>query len=196
MARANTYQALDGLVRRGAARRAATIPARYAALAPDMVVDGLQRGFLKDLGALQESLRALPVGRGAESGRLVIHDDWRAFESGAAKAVDQASEEVLAVAGPWAPAVMDALVRARGRGAAVKALALGRPAPQGLAVRDVPEHDLLAYWSGRPLAVVLDRSTAWCGIQPEHGGGGGIETAHAALVPFLRHLLRRELATA
>lgn len=59
-ARANTYQALDGLVRHGAARRSATIPARYAAFAPETVVAELERRMRRDLESLAATLKSLP----------------------------------------------------------------------------------------------------------------------------------------
>src|SRR4051812_3639255 len=60
LARANTYQALDGLVRQGAARRSATIPARYAAFAPETLIGELERRLKRDLDSLAATLRSLP----------------------------------------------------------------------------------------------------------------------------------------
>ncbi len=198
LARANTYQALDGLVRRSAARRSATIPARYAALAPDAVVGELDRSFRRDLEGLHQSLLALPHGATSGSWTLVPHDDWTGFTTGAALAVREAREEVLAVAGPWAAPLLDALTLAQQRGLAVRGMSLGPPptAHPGLTVRDVPDAELRAYWSGRPVLVVVDRTQAWCGVEQSPGAGSGIETTHGSVVPFLRHLLRRELAAA
>ena len=195
LARANAYQALDGLVRRGAARRSATIPARYAALSPQQVVETLERGFGKDLEALHVSLRSLPQAAHAAEA-LVVHDTWRTFDASLVRGLGQAREELLAVTGPWAPAMLDSVAAARARGVVVRALALGGPAPEGMSLRAVPPQELLAYWSGFPVAAVVDRAAAWCGVLRPGGEGSGIETTHAAAVPFLRHLLRRELATA
>lgn len=160
---------------------------------PDAIVGELERSFRRDLEGLHQTLRALPRGAAASSWTLASHDDWTGFTTGAAHAVREAREEVLAVAGPWAASLLDALDDARQRVTA-RALSLGRTAHAGLTVRDVPDKDLRAYWSGRPVLVVVDRAQAWCGVEQSPGVGSGIETTHAAVVPFLRHLLRRELA--
>jgi len=60
LARANAYPALEGLVRRGAARRSATIPARYAAFSPEALIGELSRRMRRDLDALAARLSALP----------------------------------------------------------------------------------------------------------------------------------------
>lgn len=89
LARANTYQALDGLVRRGAARLSATIPARYAALAPEAVVTEIGRRTNRDLEALSATLRSLPRAETAPALRAdIAAPDVRA-------AVEQAIAEVV-----------------------------------------------------------------------------------------------------
>src|SRR5512140_2935264 len=99
LARANTYQALDGLVRRGAARRSATIPAKYAALTPDAVVAELERRTRRDLEALAASLRALPR---ADSSATSADADLETAN------VDQAVEQALAQV---VPLLRSALIR-------------------------------------------------------------------------------------
>ena len=89
LARANAYQALDGLVRRGAARRSATIPARYAALAPDAVVAEIERRTKRDLEALGATLRGLPR---AEAAAAV---DAELDEASVTEAVEQALAQVV-----------------------------------------------------------------------------------------------------
>ncbi len=89
LARANTYQALDGLVRRGAARRSATIPAKYAALAPEAVVAEIERRTRRDLEALSASLRSLP--RAEAAVQLSVEAD----ETNVAEAVEQALAQVV-----------------------------------------------------------------------------------------------------
>lgn len=193
LARANTYQALDGLVRRGAARRSATIPAKYAALAPDAVIGELERGMRRDLDSLHQVLRALPREGAVEQTAVTSFDAWPDFEGAAVSAVRGAREEILAVAGPWSPALLDAVADAARR-VATRAVSLGDPAPAGLPVRAVAEADLIGYWSGLPVAVVVDRTLALSGTRDSGGSGRGIVTTHGGVVPFVRHLLRRELA--
>lgn len=193
LARANTYQALDGLVRRGAARRSATIPARYAALTPDAVIGELERAMRRDLDALQQTLRALPREGAVEQTAVTSFDAWPDFERAAIGAVRGGREEILAVAGPWSPALLEAVADASRR-VATRALSLGTPAPAGVSVRVVPEADLIGYWSGLPVAMVVDRTLALSGTRDAAGTGRGIITAHNGIVPFVRHLLRRELA--
>lgn len=89
LARANSYQALDGLVRRGAARRSATIPARYAALAPEAVVAEIERRTKRDLEALSATLRALP------RGEAIAAADGNVDEVSVSEAVEQALAQVV-----------------------------------------------------------------------------------------------------
>ena len=89
LARANTYQALDGLVRRGAARRSATIPARYAALTPEAVVSEIERRTRRDLEALSASLRSLPR---VEAG---LASNVEVDETNVTEAVEQALAQVV-----------------------------------------------------------------------------------------------------
>jgi sugar-specific transcriptional regulator TrmB len=195
LARANTYQALDGLVRRGAARRSATIPARYAALTPDAVVGELERGFRRDLETLHQALRTLPRAARASGDGVTVFDRWDEFEQHAATTVIRAREEVLAVAGGWAGTVLGALADRAAQGLAVRAVSLGDAGgPQGIAVRPVSTDDLVSYWSGLPVALVVDRTEALTGLRLPDGTGSGMATTNATLVPFMRHLLRRELA--
>jgi len=158
------------------------------------VVGELERGFRRDLEGLHQSLLALPRGAAPASWALVSHDDWTSFTSGATLAVRESREEVLAVAGPWAASLLEALTAAQQRGLSVRAMSLGSTPHPGLTVRDVPDEELRAYWSGRPVLVVVDRAQAWCGVEQGPGVGSGVETTHGAVVPFFRHLLRRELA--
>lgn len=192
LARANAYQALDGIVRRGAARKSATIPARYAALSPNAVVAEIERAFRRDLTTLQDHLRRLPA-TAEGSVDVASHATWERYRDAVVRCVDAARQEVLAIGGPWEPALAAALTGAVARGLTVRAVWLGLPAPDGATVRAVDTAELRAYWSGLPVAVVADRAHALCGVVHEPGVGGGIETSHAAVVPFLRHLLRREL---
>jgi sugar-specific transcriptional regulator TrmB len=195
LARANTYQALDGLVRRGAARRSATIPAKYAALAPEAVVAELERGLRRDLETLQRELQALPRGSRSEGGAIHVSETWVDFIERAVAAVSRAREEVMAVVGPWAGPLLDALTTAAARGVAVRALSLGEAGDRpGITVRSIGADELVPYWSGYPVAVVVDRVEAMSAILFPDGSGGGVAATHAAVVPFVRHLLRRELA--
>ncbi len=89
LARANTYQALDGLVRRGAARRSATIPARYAALAPEAVVAEIERRTKRDIEALSATLRSLPRAESA------VDLETAVGEADVTEAVEQAIAQVV-----------------------------------------------------------------------------------------------------
>ena len=77
----------------------------------------------------------------------------------------------------------------------MRALALVGPGPRSAAVRAVSEQDLVAYWGGRPLLLVADRITAVCGVFAADGSVAGISTSSPGIVPFLKHILRRELAS-
>ena len=62
-------------------------------------------------------------------------------------------------------------------------------------MRAVPESQIESYWGGLPIAVVADRRRAVCAVASAVGATG-VATEHPAIVPFVRHLLRRELASA
>lgn len=199
LARANVYQALDALVARGVARSSGGRPATYRAADPADAIAVLARRVDLDLKTLAGELgvRTGPswwtaATAGGEMERL---DGPAALFDAAAAAADAAEHEVLAVLGPWAPRVGESLARARGRGVAWKVVSLGAPAPEGASLRAVPSAELTAYWGGLPVALVCDRTTAVCGIL-SGTRADGIRTASGGLVPFLRHLLRRELTAA
>lgn len=194
IARANVYQALESLVRRGAVRKAATIPSQYSAAQPAALIAQLERSFRHNLLELDESLSRLPkVSAVAAPGlELILAADQ--LLARAVAAAGSAGSELLAVTGPWAAELNDALGRAGSRGAAVRCVSLGEPGPEGALVRAVPERDLQAYWGGLPVAVVADRARAVFGVLAGGGLASGLDTTAGGAVPFLRHLLRRELA--
>ncbi|MBI4541683.1 MAG: hypothetical protein HY705_01500 [Gemmatimonadetes bacterium] len=195
VARANAYHALDGLVRRGAARLAETKPARYVALAPAELLGRIGRSWQRDLATLETELQALPRREApAALAAFELLHDREPLVAGAGACADHASRELLAVVGPWVQALYPALERARQRRVNVRALSLGSPAPPGGGVRPVGVEELLAYWGGFPIALVADRVNAVCGIIAEDGSASGFATAEVGVVPFVRHLLRRELA--
>lgn len=196
IARANAYHALEGLVRRGAARRAETKPARYVALAPAALLAEIGRSWQRDLATLETQLQALPRhGAGAAPRAFELLHDRESLVATAGACADQASRQLLAVVGPWVQALYPALERAKQRRVSLRALSLGTPAPPGGALRPVRVEELLAYWGGFPLAVVADRVNAVCGIIAQDGSASGLSTAEVGVVPFVRHLLRRELAS-
>ena len=193
IARANVYQALEALVRRGAGRKSATSPVQYAAAGPAALLAQLERSFRHSLSQLEEELRSLPlagVGGVAELEMLTSVDQLMAR---AMSCVDSATGEVLAVTGPWATPMNARFPLAQARQVQVRAVSLGDPAPEGSIARPVPEEQLADYWGGFPVAVVADRARAVFGvIQGDHASG--VATTAPGAVPFLRHLLRRELA--
>jgi sugar-specific transcriptional regulator TrmB len=214
IARANVYQALEGLVRRGAARRSATMPAQYAAISPSTLVAELQRTFRRDLAELEVELRSLPQ-RGNGSGVAAGLEALGGGGSGqllerAAACADAAREEIFAITGPWAAALNDALERAVRRAVRVEAVALMAPSAGVAALRPASEEELRREWGGFPVAVSADRARCVLGAldaaggrsgegrgggSGEGGGGGaiGLVTEFAAVVPLVRRLLAREV---
>jgi sugar-specific transcriptional regulator TrmB len=194
IARANVYQALESLVRRGAARKASTIPVHYSAVGPAALLTELERGFRRDLLALDDELQRLPLALGsvASAPELIVSADR--LLSRAAVAAGDASTELMVVSGPWAPALADQLVRATGRGVSVRSVFLGEPAPPGATVRPVDDAELRAYWGGLPVGLVADRRRAVFGVLAGDGTASGLDTTAPGAVPFIRHLLRRELS--
>jgi sugar-specific transcriptional regulator TrmB len=199
LARANVYQALDALVARGLARSSGGRPTTYRAAEAAAAVTVLAMRTDEELKELAAELgvphRARARTHDAAVPGVEILDGRVALFAAAIESADAAAHEVLAVVGPWAPSVVEALSRARLRGVAWKVVSLGAPAPEGAALRPVPPAELAAYWGGMPVALVCDRAQVVCGIVSEERTEG-IRTTSPGLVPFLRHLLRRELATA
>ncbi len=195
LARANAYQALEGLVRRGGARKTATKPPRFIAIPPESLVGELERRVRRDLGALQDELSKATVTGASTMDSEPLHDAATLLAR-AERCVTGSSQELLAVLGPWVSGLFPVLDRLRGQKKTVRLLALGEPAPGGAIVRAVPDGELLAYWGGRPVLMVSDRTSAVCGTIHEDGSATGLATSSPGVVPFLRHLLRRELASA
>lgn len=194
IARANVYQALEALTRRGAALKSATDPVRYSAAGPAALAATLERSFRRHLADLEEELQSVPIAGTGGRSELELLTTADQLLARAASCADAASSELLAVAGPWAGPLHERLPAALRRRVQVRALSLGEPAPEGVMSRPVAEQELLAYWGGLPVAVVADRSRAVLGVLQNGQAASGIATAAAGVIPFIRHLLRRELA--
>ena len=194
VARANAYQALDGLVRRGAAQKAGSAPAHYSATAPGVLIAEFERSYRRDLSVLEERLRQVtPQNAVAEPPPLPVHDPDVLLDH-AAEICRAARTELLVVMGPWASSLIAPIAIARGRGVAARIVSLGEPAPEGAALRTAPVAEVRAYWGGLPVLVLADREHAVCGVLGEAGRATGIVSSSRGLVPFLRHLARREFA--
>ncbi len=198
LARANVYQALDALVAGGLASARSDRPVIYTPVAAGQAIAKLAAGVERDLTTLAGELGTpaatrnsrRPRGEGFE--RL---DGVDALVAAASAAIESAGREILAVVGPWVAPLAPVLQRARERGLACKTVSLGAPAPEGAVVRLVAEDELRGYWGGFPLLLVCDRVHAVSGVVTGDEASG-VETRSPGLVPFLRHLLRREFATA
>lgn len=192
IARANVYQALESLHRRGAARKTATSPVQYIAAGPAALVQELDRGFKRDLTELEDALHALPLGASAAAQLEQLASREQLFNRASACA-DQARSELLAVLGPWAAPIFPRIEAAAGRRVQTRVLSLGSPSPDGAVQRAVTTEVLDEYWGGLPLIVIADRDRAAAGILTDQNASG-IMTTMPGVIPFLRHLVRRELA--
>ncbi len=198
LARANVYQALDSLVAGGLASAPGGRPVTYTAVGANQVVAKLASGVERDLATLAGELGIRLASRSSRRPSDQVFerlDGLDALVAAAAAAVESAGREVLAVVGPWAAALVPVLESARRRGLACKVVSLGAPAPEGAVVRVVAEDELRGYWGGFPLLLVCDRVHAVAGVVAGDRTSG-VETRSPGLVPFLRHLLRREYAAA
>lgn len=196
LARANTYDALEGLAGRGAVTRLPGRPVRYAALDSDALVLRLRREYSTDLDSLADALSR--VRQAQPKAGLAAVETLAEPASLFARAIDcarSARSELLAVVGPWAKDTFTDLEAVRGRVNA-RVLSLGRPAPADAMVREIPTREIEAYWGGLPVALVADRRRTVCGVVRGEGDAAGIATEHPGVYPFVRHLLRRELASA
>ena len=196
LARANTYDALEGLAGRGAVTRLPGRPVRYAALDSDALVLRLRREYSSDLDSLAEALsRARQVRSMAGLASVESLADPASLFARAIDCARSARSELFAVVGPWAGETFADLEGGRG-GVNRRVLSLGTPAPAGAAVRQVPTREIEDYWGGLPVALVADRRRAVCGVVRGAGDAAGIATEHPGVIPFVRHLLRREFASA
>lgn len=191
IARANVYQALESLYRRSAARKTATNPIKYIAAGPAALLHELERDFRRDLTELEQELHSLPLAPGATA-QLEQLQSTDQLLSRATHCVDQARTELTAVVGPWAAPMFSRFAAARTRRVQLRIVSLGEPAPEGAGVRQVSEPELVEYWGGLPVVVVADRERAAAGIITG-AGASGIMTTMPGVIPFLRHLVRREL---
>jgi sugar-specific transcriptional regulator TrmB len=198
IARANIYHALDTLVARGLASTSGGRPGIYRAASPHDVLARLTGQCDRDLAALAQDLGIQPTVGGsrepAPAATLEMIVDRSTLMTSAARCAADATFEILAVVGPWAPEVSAALVQARRPAMTWKVVVLGAPAPDGALLRPVPTAELVGYWGGLPIAVLADRTRAVCGTV-DGDRCDGVATTSPGLVPFLRHLLRRELAS-
>jgi sugar-specific transcriptional regulator TrmB len=197
LARANTYDALEGLAARGAVTRLPGRPVRFAAVEPDVLIGRTRRELAQDLDSLARDLSAIEPSRRRAAAQAIEPLAGRAaLLDRAVECARGAREELLAVVGPWVSDAYRDLEAARGRRIATRLLSLGTPAPVGAVVRAVPPGEIEAYWGGLPIALVADRRRAVCGVVGRSESASGISTEHPGVIPFLRHLLRRELASA
>ena len=197
LARANTYAALESLVARGAAARLPGRPARDVATDPGALIGRLERELKGDLALLSGQLASVARSSNAAAPQTVetLTSASIVLERMAACAAS-AESELVAVVGPWAAKIYPDLASKASRPRlSVRLLSLGSPAPAGALVRPVAESDLRAYWEGLPVAAVADRRFAVCALLDTGDVAAGMASEHPALVRFLRHLLRRELAS-
>ncbi len=196
LARANAYGALETLTARGFAARLPGRPGRYQAADPATLTGRLDREWRRDLDLLTQQLATVErrAGEAPPPPYEMLVDRATLFDRIAASARG-AREELLAVVGPWAAEIFSDLTRSGDR-VSVRILSLGSPAPRGALVRPVPTAEISAYWGGLPVATVADRRLAVLGLVGDDLSASGVLTGHPAEVPFIRHLLRREVATA
>ena len=193
IARANAYQALEALTRRGAARKSASNPVLYSATGPAALLAQLERTFKRDRTDLEAELESLPIAGGSVATELELLTNADQLLSRAASCADSARTDILVVTGPWADVMNARCAAASNRRVQVRGVSLAETAPDGMTARPVAAEELHAYWGGLPVAILADRSRAVFGVLQERGGSG-IATSAPGAVPFLRHLLRRELA--
>lgn len=195
LARANAYGALERLAARGMVSRLPGRPARYVAVDPAAMTARLERDWKQDMETLSRQLAAVER-RDAQPAALPSHEllgDGAALLECLARSARGAREELLAVVGPWASDCFAELARVR-TARVSRILSLGAPAPEGAQVRQLPAREIASYWGGLPVALVADRRIAVLGLFSAGDLASGVVTNHPAEVPFIRHLLRRELA--
>jgi sugar-specific transcriptional regulator TrmB len=103
LARANTYDALEALASRGAVSRLPGRPAHYSAVEPEVLVGRLRREMVRDLDSLARELGSLERRQGAAPAQLEVLNDGDAFLDRVSACARSATDELLAVVGPWRP---------------------------------------------------------------------------------------------
>lgn len=159
IARANAYQALDGLVAKRAAAQVAVSPKRYRATQPQTLLTSIVETQARKLDRLEEQLRA-PSGEGEQP--LVQLAGTRAIRDAATRAILRAASPVRCL-GPAAE--IDALgpaIRARlatGREVSVWAIGSGPAAAAGV-IGTIAEGLVSRRFAAVPLLLVGDGALA------------------------------------
>lgn len=110
IARANAYQALDGLVAKGASVLAEANPRRYRAVQPQALLTAIVQAQARKLDRLEQQIMAHPA-PGAEP--LVRLEGARAVRETATRGIVRAAREVLCVAPPAELQALGPAFRAR-----------------------------------------------------------------------------------
>jgi sugar-specific transcriptional regulator TrmB len=110
IARANAYQALDGLVTKRAAVLAAADPRRYRAVQPQALLTTIVAAHSRELDRLEQQILAHPA-PGAEP--LVRVEGARAVQETATRGIVRAERQVLCVAPPAELQALGPAFRAR-----------------------------------------------------------------------------------
>lgn len=196
IARANVYQALEALVRRGAAHRISSTPARYSPVEAGTLLRNLEVAVRRDLDQLQDELSKITPSPEAGAARAVA-TSLRSASEVVRLAVEVAESErtqLLVITGPWVPQINAALERARRRQVELLALALGEPAPIGSVLREAEREVLVRTWGGLPVLVAAS-AAAVMGVLGDGGSASGAAVHEPGALAFLAHLVRRELAS-
>jgi HTH-type transcriptional regulator, sugar sensing transcriptional regulator len=195
IARANTYQALEVLARRGAARKVAGRPATYVALPPVALVAELERTFRRELGALEVALRSLVRGgsSGAPSDLEILVSRADILDRAVAN-VSESRTSVAALVPGWAEGLLEPLDRAERRGVATVVGTIGAVDGGFATQRTVTWDRQRVPWPGDPLLVAVDRRVVIIGCAGEAGESGFAATMPVAIA-LVEQLLDRELGS-
>jgi sugar-specific transcriptional regulator TrmB len=195
VARANTYQALEVLARRGAARKVAGRPATFVALPPVALVAELERTFRRELGALEVALRSLvragAAGQASDLEILVARAD---ILDRAIDATGDATTAVTALVPSWAEALLEPLDRAARRGTATRVGTVGATRTTARIERVLAADGLRDRWSGEPLLLAADGRRAVVAVAGDTGESGFAARLPVA-VALVEHLLLHILGT-
>jgi hypothetical protein len=132
IARANAYQALDGLVAKHAASLTGTNPRRYRAVQPHALLTAIGEAQARKLDRLEEQVLAEPA-QGAEP--LIRLEGSRAIRDVATRGIVRAEHEVLCVAPATELQALGPAFRARAAaGRPTSAWSLGPGGGAGLAL--------------------------------------------------------------
>jgi sugar-specific transcriptional regulator TrmB len=193
------YEALRKLVTRGAARQINGEPVRFAAVAPEELLDNLQTDFEERLiHARETSIDLEAPAQPAVQEAVAALSDRSAVLDMATAALAAATRRVyLSASSQELRALKSAILSAAGGGVDVVVLCFGRMAFQGDGVRVFrhasTEGILFRHHQARHLALVADSRQTIFGLAADGRKWSGIETSSEPIIAAVKGYIKHDI---